>query len=219
MAKKYYPIKKQPYYTILLSLSITCSIGAILTLIPNPLAGKPNILGYFSFCPFTPAATFFCCLLAGLTCMLRAIFFKKDSRGNHAPFKGHLFALIPALLFAGAGIFSTLIWTNSSRQFSANTVTEITATLPAGLQEGLYIGKWYAEDITAEVELSVAGGKVVRGRLVSGRNVPARIAEAMFSALIDKQSLAVDAISGATASCSVVLKACEQALRGERWLR
>lgn len=64
-----------PAYKPLLGLSLLFTIAAILTLIPNPQASWPNLLGYRSICTFAPIASLACCFLAGLTCVIRARFF------------------------------------------------------------------------------------------------------------------------------------------------
>lgn len=61
-----------PLYKPLLALSVLAAAAAVLTLIPNPGASWPSVLGYKSLCTFAPAATFACALAAGLVCVLRA---------------------------------------------------------------------------------------------------------------------------------------------------
>lgn len=61
-----------PAYNGLLILTKLFTLGAILTLVPNPWASWPNILGYKSLCTFAPAATALCGLLAGITCTVRS---------------------------------------------------------------------------------------------------------------------------------------------------
>ena len=54
-------MKPHPYgpaYRPLLALSGLFALGAVLTLVPNPNASWPNILGYSSLCTFAPGATF-----------------------------------------------------------------------------------------------------------------------------------------------------------------
>lgn len=67
-------------YAILLGLSIIATVGGILTLIPNPGATYPNILGYRSLCTYAPAATVYCFLIAGLSCFARASFVKRRAQ-------------------------------------------------------------------------------------------------------------------------------------------
>ncbi len=62
---------ESPAYWSMLGLSLAFSILAVVTMLPNPAASKPNVLGYRSVCSFAPAATALCGLLAGISCTLR----------------------------------------------------------------------------------------------------------------------------------------------------
>ncbi len=64
-------------YAGLLSLTILSAIGGVLTLLPVPGASYPNVLGYRSLCTFAPAATLFCFLIAGTSCVIRASLVKR----------------------------------------------------------------------------------------------------------------------------------------------
>ena len=68
-------MKAHPYgraYRPLLALSGLFALSGLLTLLPNPNASWPNILGYSSLCTFAPGASFACALLAALCCVARA---------------------------------------------------------------------------------------------------------------------------------------------------
>ena len=62
---------ESPAYWAMLALTLVFSVLAVVTLIPNPAAAKPNVLGYRSVCSFAPAATALCGFLAGIACTLR----------------------------------------------------------------------------------------------------------------------------------------------------
>jgi hypothetical protein len=62
--------KKQPGYGILLGLTITSVLAAILTVLPLP-ASKPNVLGYVSQCSWAPWSTLILLAAAGTFCKLR----------------------------------------------------------------------------------------------------------------------------------------------------
>ncbi len=62
--------KKQPAYAILLGLTITSVLAALLTVLPLP-ASKPNILGYVSQCSWVPWSTLILLAAAGTFCKLR----------------------------------------------------------------------------------------------------------------------------------------------------
>lgn len=99
-----------PAYMALLGLSALFALGAVVTLIPNPSASWPNILGYKSICTFAPGATFGCALLAAITCALRARFVKRA----HLP----LFVSATAIVLLAAGLaWSTVAWAGVKAQY------------------------------------------------------------------------------------------------------
>lgn len=100
---------RQPLaYKALLGLSLLFSLGAVLTLIPNPAASWPNILGYRSLCTFAPAATAVCGLLAGITCLIRSRLVSAQARSNrYRP------VFVPAIVFLALlaiAVPSTIAW-------------------------------------------------------------------------------------------------------------
>jgi hypothetical protein len=66
--------------------------------------------------------------------------------------------------------------------------------------------------ITCTLRNRVASRRASSMRLVSGQNVDAALAETLFSRVRAAGSTAVDAVSGATASSNVLLKAVADAL-------
>lgn len=103
-------------YRPLLALSALFSLGAIITLLPNPKASWPNILGYSSICTFAPGATFACALLASLTCSMRARFVKR------AP--SPLFVRIFAVAVLGIGLaVSTIVWAGEKAKYGTDSVS------------------------------------------------------------------------------------------------
>ena len=74
-----------PAYRGLLFLSLLFTVAAFITLLPRQPASYPNLLGYKSVCTFAPVATAFCCLLAGITCIIRARFVAPRPRAGKSP--------------------------------------------------------------------------------------------------------------------------------------
>mgnify|MGYP001810751291 FL=1 len=102
--------KNEPLaYKLLLGLSILFSLGAILTLVPNPNASWPNILGYKSLCTFAPAATAFCGLLAGITCLIRSRLVSAKAASNR--YRPPFVPIVVFLVLLGIAIPSTIVWT------------------------------------------------------------------------------------------------------------
>jgi uncharacterized protein with FMN-binding domain len=95
----------------------------------------------------------------------------------------------------------------------------IAATTPAGtsfasLADGTRRATAEEGEVSATVEVTVSGGLITALRLVEGKNVEAPVAQKVFAAVRQAQSSAVDAVSGATASSNVLLKAIEKAAAG-----
>ena len=67
-------VKKQPWYGILLGLTILFTFSALLTVVPMK-ANKVCMLGYYAHCSYTPISTIICLFLALVTCKIRATYF------------------------------------------------------------------------------------------------------------------------------------------------
>jgi hypothetical protein len=113
-------------YGILLVVTITLAVGGILTLIPAPNASFPNVLGYRSLCTFAPAATLFCLLGAGITCVLRASLVKRASYAGGKPvFKAAPITVLVVVL--GLAIASTVWFVDVKSQYTDAT-SAVTST-------------------------------------------------------------------------------------------
>lgn len=206
--------ERQPAaYYALIGLSLVFSVLAVVTLLPNPSASKPNVLGYRSVCTFAPAATALCGLLAGVTCILRnrLVSARRAATRFQPPFVA---ILVLGALVAAAAVFGARFSASQSR-FAAI----IADSAPAGasfasLEDGTRLATVSEGEVSATVEITVAGGSVTGLRLVEGTNVEQSVADVLFAAVEESQSSAVDAVSGATASSNVLLKAIEEATAG-----
>jgi uncharacterized protein with FMN-binding domain len=201
-----------PAYWALLALSLAFSILALVTLIPDTAAVKPNVLGYRSVCSFAPAATALCGVLAGITCTLRnRLFSRRASSMRYRPL------IIPVgvgiILLALALIFGIRFAAAQSR-FGTIIAKTAQASGAAAFMEGTRSATFAEGEVSATVEVSVQSGRIESLRLVSGKNVDTALAEAVFSRVKAAGSTAVDAVSGATASSNVLLKAVESAAGG-----
>ena len=99
-----------PAYRPLLILSGLFTLGAILTLIPNPGASWPNILGYSSLCTFAPGATFACALLAAVCCTVRARLVRR--------LPSPVFVPVAAILVLALGLgVSTAVWAGEKARY------------------------------------------------------------------------------------------------------
>jgi hypothetical protein len=99
-----------PAYPALLGLSVLFTVAAVATLIPNPGASWPNILGYKSFCTFAPASSFACALLAAITCTIRVRLVKRTPAPAFAP-------VAVIVLLAAAFAWSTVAWAGEDAKY------------------------------------------------------------------------------------------------------
>lgn len=82
----------------------------------------------------------------------------------------------------------------------------------ARIADGTYRGSYDGGMVKAEVEVDVASGTVAAIRILRHECGTGKPAEAIVGVVIERQSLAVDAVSGSTYSSRVILKAIEVAL-------
>ena len=80
--------------------------------------------------------------------------------------------------------------------------------------DGVYVGSQDAVLVAAEVRVTVADGAIRRIEILRHENGRGKPAEGVLDRVMAAQSLRVDAVSGATSSSKVLLKALENALRG-----
>ena len=83
---------------------------------------------------------------------------------------------------------------------------------PKNVKDGTYEGYQNNIMVTAKVSVVVLGGKITDIKLLEHNHGPNHGAEAIIPKVIEKQSLMVDSVSGATYSSKVVLKAIELGL-------
>ena len=105
-----------PAYAPLLVLSGLFALGAVVTLLPNPDASWPNIMGYLSVCTFAPGATFACALLAAVTCTVRARLVRKIPSPVFIPL------VVIAVLGIGLAV-STAAWAGEKAKYTADTTS------------------------------------------------------------------------------------------------
>jgi uncharacterized protein with FMN-binding domain len=83
---------------------------------------------------------------------------------------------------------------------------------PTEVRDGTYEGEQRNDPITAKVEVVVKTGAITAIKVLEHSYGPGHGAEAITDRVIAAQSLNVDAVSGATLSSKVMLKAIEAAL-------
>ncbi len=204
---------QKPVYYALLGLSAAISALAVVTLIPNAAASKPNVLGYRSVCSFAPAATALCALATGIVCLIRNRLF--SARAASARYQPPIaIAAVAAAAITVAAVFGARFGRAQADFGSVIRRTAVSGAAFTALADGTRSVTAREGDVSATVELTAAGGQVVALRLVSGSNVDAGVAARVFEEVKNRQSTAVDAVSGATATSNVLLKAVEAAAAG-----
>jgi uncharacterized protein with FMN-binding domain len=194
----------------MLGASLVFSILAVVTLLPNPGASKPNVLGYRSVCSFAPAASAVCGLLAGITCTMRNRRVSVNaSSARYQPFIAPAAAAL-ALIAVVVG-FGVRFQSIQSRYKSVIAGTRLEGQAMSGIADGTRSASYAEGDISATVELTANGGRIEDLRIKEGRNVEPGLAAVLFERVKTAQSSRVDAVSGATASSRVLLKAVEAA--------
>jgi uncharacterized protein with FMN-binding domain len=116
-------------------------------------------------------------------------------------------AIIVVLAAAGAAII--LRSTNKLEQLKDMSVEDVDL---ASIPNGTYEGRYSAFPVSVIVEVTVRDGAITGIELVKHVNGQGGAAEAIPSTVIEKQSLQVDVVSGATYSSKVILLAIENAL-------
>lgn len=80
------------------------------------------------------------------------------------------------------------------------------------IPDGTYSGSYDAMRIAADVSVTVSNHKITDIKLLRHKNERGQKAEVIPQRVVASQSLKVDAVSGATNSSKVILKAIENAL-------
>jgi len=118
-----------------------------------------------------------------------------------------------ALLIAVLPIFLALSCCSSSSGQGSWKDIEIGEVDPSSLADGTYEGEHESGPVKAVVAVEVSGGKILGIELVEHRNLLGKKAERQIpSRVVAAQSVKVDAVTRATASSLVILKAIEIAL-------
>ncbi len=86
----------------------------------------------------------------------------------------------------------------------------------SNIQDGNYIGEYAIPPVHVKVEVSVSNHQIANIVLLQHDNGLGSSAESIVNDIIEKQSLDIDAIAGATVSSKCILKAVENAIENEK---
>lgn len=116
--------------------------------------------------------------------------------------------LILAVLHIGA------YWKDFSRYQTKMDETVLVSIDLTQIEDGEYIGSYDVGYIYAKVKVTVKNHQMTQIMLLEHRNERGTPAEAITDTMVAQQSTVVDAVSGATNSSEVIMKACANALSG-----
>lgn len=121
-------------------------------------------------------------------------------------------AVVIALICIGIVGMNTFV-RNTKSNLDKLASTEISNVNLSAIVDGAYTGRYKVFPIDVEVKVVVKDHRIDQVELVKHRNGKGAPAEAITGKVVEAQSLQVDAISGATYSSKVILKAIESALQ------
>jgi uncharacterized protein with FMN-binding domain len=113
--------------------------------------------------------------------------------------KSKLFIVAAAAVLALAGCVDT------------NSIVIKNPELSA-VRDGAYEGQAQVGPVKARVRIEVASGRILSFTILEHKTMLGRNAESLGLRVVEKQTLELDSVSGATASSKALLKAAENAL-------
>lgn len=87
----------------------------------------------------------------------------------------------------------------------------------SNIPDGIYVGEYDVDFIYAKVEVTVQNGFVTNIDILEHKNGRGKPAEIVVDRIIEEQKIDVNAVSGATNSSTVIKKAVENALKGDKF--
>lgn len=122
-----------------------------------------------------------------------------------------ILVVIAAMLLCGLGIGAKFMLDVQAYQ-NEMAAMEIGELNLSGVPDGTYEGSYDADLIKVQVAVTVEDQRIIDIALLEHENGKGAPAEAVIPHVIESQSLDVEAVSGATNSSKVILKAIETAV-------
>jgi uncharacterized protein with FMN-binding domain len=136
-----------------------------------------------------------------------------EKGGLKESMKKAIIAVVSFLVVIALGGYLLFILPNETKLDSVRTMKIENVNLEK-VSDGKYNGEYSYGSFTYKVEVSVKGHKIENIDIVSNRDTSyAKKAEGVIRTVLDKQSVDVDAVSGATTTSKALLKAIENALK------
>ena len=86
----------------------------------------------------------------------------------------------------------------------------------SSIPDGVYVGEYDVDFVYAKVKVTVQSGVITNIDILEHKNGRGSSAEVVADRIIEEQKINVEAVSGATNSSTVIKKAVENALMGEK---
>jgi uncharacterized protein with FMN-binding domain len=125
--------------------------------------------------------------------------------------KAGIIIVISAAFIIGA-IFGVKYLINVKKYKQDITKIEIKDIDISKIKDGVYTGEYDVNFISAKVEVKVENKKIKSITLIEHKNERGQAAEKIVNDVVQKNSIKVDTVTGATNSSKVILKSIEQAL-------
>ncbi len=84
------------------------------------------------------------------------------------------------------------------------------------VEDGEYLGSFHVFPLSAEVKVTIKNQEITKIDILKHENGKGEAAEAITENVITEQTLDVDAVTGATYSCKVILLAIQDALENAK---
>jgi uncharacterized protein with FMN-binding domain len=123
--------------------------------------------------------------------------------------KALIILLVVVAVLAAGGFIAYQIANSSLKNLSKVPVSDVDMSKIA---DGTYVGSYSSFPVVAEVSVTLKNHVITNIDLVKHQNGQGGGAERIPGQVIETQSLQIDAVSGATYSSKVILKAIEDAL-------
>lgn len=122
-----------------------------------------------------------------------------------------------AILLLLIGLIFTAVYLKSVADYKkAVTETTFNNLDISNIPDGVYVGEYDVDFVYAKVEVTVQNGVITNIDILQHKNGRGSPAEIVVDRIIEEQKIEVDAVSGATNSSTVIKKAVENALTGEK---
>lgn len=127
-----------------------------------------------------------------------------------------IFMFIALFLFLIGLVFTTVYLKSVADYKKAVKETTFSDIDISNIPDGVYVGEYDVDFIYAKVEVTVQNGAVTNINILEHKNGRGKPAEIIVDKIIKEQKIDVDTVSGATNSSTVIKKAVENALKGEK---